>query len=155
MVSSPYPSAVHTLDAASDSPGQARRFVRSVLTDWQIEAAEDTLVLLVSELATNVVLHARTGYDVVLEQRGDVVRLTVRDDSAAGPVRRRTGLRSATGRGLALVQSMSSEWGRTDDCHLAGWAKGIWVEVPTSADDQVAGDEGEMYGADWLALLES
>lgn len=126
-----------------------------MLADWSVDAPEDTLVLLVSELATNVVLHARTAYDVVLERRGDVVRLTVLDDSPTGPQRRRTGLRSATGRGLALVASMSREWGRTDERHLSGRAKGIWVEVPTSPDDQVVGDEGEMYGQDWLALLES
>lgn len=149
-----YPSAVQTLDPGADSPGHARRFVRSVLSDWRVEAAGDTLVLLVSELATNVVLHARTAYDVVLERRGDVVRLSVLDDSKTDPVRRRTGLRSATGRGLALVESMSSEWGHTDDRFLSGRAKGIWVEVPTSPDQQVAGDEGEMYGEDWLALLE-
>ena len=154
-MSSPYSSAVQTLEPEAHSPGDARQFVRRVLADWRVEAAEDTLVLLVSELATNVVLHARTAYDVVLERRGDVVRLSVLDDSTSGPVRRRTGLRSATGRGLALVESMSSEWGRTDDQFLSGRAKGIWVEVSTSPDEQVAGDEGEMYGENWLALLES
>lgn len=145
-------SARRSFADTPDSPGAARAFVRGTLRSWDLDDLEDVLLLLVSELATNVVLHARTGYDVAVELRDDAVRLSVLDDSASGPVRRRTGLRSATGRGLALVETLTVDWGRTEDRKLAGRAKGIWCDVSLAASHP--GLEGEIYGTDWLAQLD-
>ena len=49
------------LPAAERSPGLARRVARDALTTWQLTDLTDTAVLLISELVTNAVLHARTG----------------------------------------------------------------------------------------------
>ncbi len=141
-----------TLAPAPHSPAEARAFARRVLDEWGLDRVEDAVLLVVSELATNVVLHARTAYDLVLERRGDVVRVTLLDDAVAGPVRRRTGLRAATGRGLGLVETVSRAWGRTDEPALGGRAKGVWADVST--EPGAALDEGALYGTDWLAELE-
>jgi hypothetical protein len=147
------PSVRRSFADVPTSPREARAFVRATLRSWGLDDVEDVLLLLVSELTTNVVLHARTGYDVTLDQLVDVVRLTVLDDSPSGPVRRRTGLRSATGRGLALIETLADDWGRADDRDLGGRAKGIWCDVPldAGATDHA---EGAIYGTDWLAQLD-
>ncbi|MCW2620404.1 MAG: serine phosphatase RsbU, regulator of sigma subunit [Frankiales bacterium] len=145
--------ATCTLDGDARTPSAARAMVRTALANWQLECLTDTLVLLTSELATNVVLHAGTGYDVTLERRHDVVRLTVLDDSPIGPSRRRTTLRAATGRGLALLDTLARDWGRSDPSQLNGRAKGIWCEVAVEAPAQF--EEGAMYGTDWLATLDA
>jgi anti-sigma regulatory factor (Ser/Thr protein kinase) len=147
------PSVRCSFAETPSSPREARAFVRSALRSWGLDGVEDVLLLLVSELTTNVVLHARTSFDVTLDQLADAVRLTVLDDSASGPVRRRSGLRSATGRGLALVETLADDWGRTDDRALHGRAKGIWCDVPLEAGAEAL-DEGAIYGTDWLAQLD-
>jgi hypothetical protein len=50
------------------SPAAARELVRAVLARWGDHALVEDAVLLVSELATNAVLHARTGFDVSLSR---------------------------------------------------------------------------------------
>ena len=145
------PSARLAFPGTPSSPGQARAFARDTLRVWGLAEVEDAVLLLVSELATNVVLHARSDYDVVLERRDDAVRVTVLDDAPGGPVRRRTGLRAATGRGLALVETLALDWGRTDAPGLLSRAKGIWCDVPLAVQEL---DEGAIYGTDWLAQLE-
>ena len=141
-----------TLAPDPRTPAQARAAAREALRAWGLDAVADTVLLVLTELTTNVVLHARTAYDVVLECRGDVVRVTVLDDAAAGPVRRRSGLRTATGRGLSLVEVLARDWGRTDERALGGRAKGVWAEVPVEPAAPL--EEGALYGQDWLAQLE-
>lgn len=146
--------ARRSFSAGPSSPSLARSFVRHVLAEWDLGDLEDVLLLLTSELATNVVLHARSEYDVVLDRGDRHVRLTVLDDSPAGPVRRRSGLRSATGRGLALVDTLAEDWGRTEERLLNGRAKGIWCDIPLAGCAQIDLDEGAIYGTDWLAQLD-
>ncbi len=53
-----------TLPALPESIGVARRFVAAALHDAHAGAAADDAVILVSELATNALLHARTTFTV-------------------------------------------------------------------------------------------
>src|SRR5262249_26292867 len=50
-----------TLPAAGRAAGQARQATRDALAAWRVAHLEDTAVLIVSELVTNAVRHARTG----------------------------------------------------------------------------------------------
>jgi hypothetical protein len=138
---------VIALEGHASTPSQARSFVRVTLEQWGLGHLEDPLTLLTSELATNVVLHARTSYEVHLERRPDAVRLTVLDDSPVGPTHRRTPLRAATGRGIALLDTLSRDWGRSDRTTCGDRAKGIWCEVSLDASDLHT--EGAMYGGAW------
>lgn len=119
------------LPATARSIRDARSFAVGAVASWGLPALGDVVALLVSELATNSVLHARTPYEVVVVRTGDTVRVTVLDDAPRGPQRRRHSLRATTGRGLGLVEVLSTGWGRTAAADLRGRAKGVWFEVPT------------------------
>src|SRR4051794_7922729 len=91
----PHPAAV----------GTARRWVQELLQGWALPVpTTEDVILLISELATNAVIHAGSPFDVTVRHDGDVVRVTVADD-----VHQLPGLRNQPtaegGRGLQLVQT--------------------------------------------------
>lgn len=114
------------------SARDARGLVTRTLREWDLEHLHDAAVLLVSEVVTNAVLHARTDLAVEISRGGDVVRVTVSDRSPASPQRRRPGLQAGTGRGLGLLAVMATDWGTgpSED----PWRKDVWFELPTDPD---------------------
>ena len=113
-------------DPELTAPAAARRFVSDVLNRWGHEASlvEDAQ-LLVTELATNAVIHARSPFTVSAEPSGSGVRLSIQDASSVRPtVREPRGLGSS-GRGLQLVVAIAARWGvdLTDD------GKTVWAEL--------------------------
>lgn len=106
----------------------ARAFVRGVLdgsaSAETIEAAETV----VSELMTNAVVHAGTATEIEVRVEGpDRVYLAVTDGAPQHPLRPRSGVNRSTGRGLALVGSLTREWGvalhpdrKVLWCHIGG-----------------------------------
>ena len=133
-----YRSPVHaerTLPAEAGSARTARTFVSSTLSDWDCSNVEDTVILLVSELVTNAVLHARSPLTIRLDLNGTELRVAVADRSPVVPRPRRYSLDAATGRGLGLVELMSSSWG----CTPGSDGKEIWFILATD----VTGDEPE------------
>ena len=121
---------VHASFAASaESIAAARRLVRRTLAEWSVGEAADDALLVVSELCTNAVIHAGTGFTVSCMHLGTAVRLAVRDSypgrglptALVGPEAQRT-----SGRGLLMCAALSSAWGVEYDrtgkviwCHLA------------------------------------
>jgi anti-sigma regulatory factor (Ser/Thr protein kinase) len=113
--------------------GRARRWARSRLAGSGIAADDslaETLVLLVSELVTNAVVH--TGRPAVLSlilpgvaAEAATVRLEVADVSTRAPVPRCAGDEATNGRGLALVDGLADRWGWSTEA--AG--KRIWCEL--------------------------
>jgi anti-sigma regulatory factor (Ser/Thr protein kinase) len=110
------------------SVGEARRFVRQTLVGWGAETFEWPAAALVSELATNAVLHAGTRFSVVLTLDDNRLRLAVTDGSPAQPVVRNYGEESTTGRGLRLVVQLSEQWG----CDPEKGSKTVWCELSVS-----------------------
>jgi anti-sigma regulatory factor (Ser/Thr protein kinase) len=112
---------------------QARRFVREVCASWGLlPVVIDDIELLVSELVTNAVLHARSAARLTIEHLGDRVRVTVADSSAAPPRLRDYGPEAATGRGVFLVDRLAREWGVEPDAGSGrsdGAGKRVWFEV--------------------------
>ncbi|MGW3633627.1 ATP-binding protein [Streptomyces sp. NPDC005122] len=118
--------------------GRARRWARSRLAGSGIEADEplaETLILLVSELVTNAVVH--TGCPAVLrlslpgvpgESLG-TVRLEVADSSDCPPRPRHAEGDETNGRGLELVDGLADRWGWNPE----GVGKSIWCEVDRCA----------------------
>lgn len=116
--------------------GRARRWVRAQFGRGQPcpvrpgPAETDTLVLLVSELVTNAVVHTASAR-VVCELRylPAGLRISVQDQGhqPCGP-RLGRGADDEHGRGLLLVDSLSSAWG----AHDAGDGSGriVWAELP-------------------------
>ncbi|WP_406729779.1 ATP-binding protein [Streptomyces sp. GD-15H] len=117
--------------------GRARRWTRSRLAGAGMgtdESLSETLILLVSELVTNAVVH--TGRPAVLRlsltdaAAGEVtVRLEVADRSGRAPVPRCVGGEATGGRGLALVDGLADRWGWSAN----GAGKRIWCELDRGA----------------------
>ncbi len=108
--------------------GRARRWARSRLAGSGIgddEPLAETLILLISELVTNAVVH--TGCPAVLRMLfGEPgVRVEVADASARGPARRQAAGDDTGGRGLELVDGLADRWGWQRE----GAGKQIWCEI--------------------------
>ncbi|MFC9591226.1 ATP-binding protein [Streptomyces sp. NPDC056944] len=110
--------------------GRARRWARSRLAGSGIgddEPLADTLVLLISELVTNAVVH--TGCPAVLRMlfpaEGSGVRVEVADTSDRPPRPRHAEGDDTNGRGLELVDGLADRWGWQPE----GAGKSIWCEV--------------------------
>jgi DNA-binding NarL/FixJ family response regulator len=111
------------------SAGSARRFVEAALADWEAPAPADVVKLLVSELVTNAVLHAKSEAEVVVQLRPRCIRVEVLDRSHQLPVIKDVEPEATSGRGMALVSSYASAWGTRRLPH----GKAVWFEVPRSA----------------------
>ncbi|MER6997520.1 ATP-binding protein [Streptomyces sp. NPDC000410] len=114
--------------------GRARRWARSRLAGSGIgddEPLAETLVLLISELVTNAVVH--TGCPAVLRMlfgvAGDAIRVEVADTSARPPRPRHADGDDTNGRGLELVDGLADRWGWQPE----GAGKSIWCEVDRCA----------------------
>jgi anti-sigma regulatory factor (Ser/Thr protein kinase) len=105
--------------AGRAAPGVARYRARNVLADWQVPAeAADTAGLLISELVTNAVKFGSPpdseeafAIDLALWWHDRHLVIEVSDHSMGLPFLKRAGPYSETGRGLWLVDALSSEWG--------------------------------------------
>lgn len=76
------------MPVATTSPRTARRFLAEVCRRWRLPELEDDLLLAVSELVTNSVLHARTPVTLVAAICQGVVEIGVRDRDPSPPVMR-------------------------------------------------------------------
>ncbi|MCS0637950.1 ATP-binding protein [Streptomyces sp. LP05-1] len=119
------------LPAHAEAVARARHLVEERLLLWEI-AAEicDAVTLVVSELFTNAVVHTMSGR-VVCELRdgGERLRVAVQDEGcpASGPRLSRS-CPEEGGRGLMLVDAVSSAWGAHEARHGAG--RVVWAELP-------------------------
>jgi DNA-binding NarL/FixJ family response regulator len=105
--------------------GQARRQISSRLEDVVDDDVVDTVLLLTSEVVTNAVRHADAGCQVVVERLRDTLRVSVVDEGAGMPAPRVAGDEAESGRGLALVDTLATDWGV--DALPNG--KRVWFEV--------------------------
>lgn len=103
----------------------ARKFVRETLTAW----GEDRLVwdgaLIMSELATNAIIHGGSPFRASIERDADVVRIAVEDVGPGLPQSRRMFENALGGRGVAIVEEIAHRWG----CDRLAGAKVFWVEL--------------------------
>ena len=88
-----------------------RHFLREALDHWGLQAVGDEAAVVLSELATNAVIHAGTDFTVRISASGEQrLHLSVSDGSTVMP--RWASDRLATdGRGLRLIDALSTEWG--------------------------------------------
>jgi two-component sensor histidine kinase len=119
----------HRLDLSPRpaSAAEARRFVARALDGVSAQAREIG-VLLTSELVTNALLYAqgRITVRVVPGSAGGAVRVIVHDGNSQPVEPRRVGADATSGRGLALVEQLSTSWG-VDLVEDDG--KEVWFEV--------------------------
>lgn len=111
-------------DASPSSAGGVRRFVTGVVHDDP--RSMDTLELAVSELATNAIVHGRGRFLVRVERRPGTVRVEIEDPNPALPSPERPDPEAVRGRGLDIVDRVTTRWGVTP----TDQGKVVWFEVP-------------------------
>ncbi len=82
------------------------------------------LLLCVSEVITNAVIHARSAPTMNVTIGVDRIRFEVGDDDPALPVRRAHDLQAPTGRGLRILEALTLDWGVIGAVH----GKVVWFE---------------------------
>lgn len=124
----PQARCVLPFEAAPAEVRLLRRATTQQLKRWGMVIAADDAELLVTELATNVVKHVGEGVSaaLILERRGERLRLEVHDQSPVVPVDRTAGCRDESGRGLRLLAAMAVDWGTV----LTAAGKAVWCEIP-------------------------
>ena len=108
------------------SPHEARRFMARTLGAWDQDVGlVDTVVLLLTELVTNVLVHTDGTPAVRVNLLADHVHVEVLDPD---PTPVRTGPldpHATSGRGLHLVAALASAWGSV----RVGAGKVVWFDV--------------------------
>ncbi|GAA1220205.1 ATP-binding protein [Kitasatospora nipponensis] len=127
--------------------GRARRWVRTRLLALGADADApfaQTLVLVVSELVTNAVVH--TGRPAVLRlswpQDRAPLRIEVADASGSAPAPRHANGDATNGRGLELVELLCERWG----WYPEGSGKSVWCEIARE-EPTCAGRDAEVLTA--------
>ena len=103
----------------------ARAFVADALCDADPNVV-DAAVLMVSELATNAVVHTTTPFGIGVDRADDEVRISVTDHGHGTPHLRVASPTDTDGRGLGIVAAFAVTWGvdqRPD-------SKTVWFTIP-------------------------
>lgn len=104
----------------------ARQFAATTLSRWQSGHDEAIVLLLVSELVTNAVIHAETDIVLTLRWEGSVISGEVEDRSDRMPIRLRVAATATSGRGVHLVGALADNWGSR---RVAAGGKVVWFTV--------------------------
>ncbi|MFB7185650.1 SpoIIE family protein phosphatase [Streptomyces sp. NPDC056230] len=134
---SPRAPRLHQYIHQADPEGlsDARTIVRQALTDWDMAEMADAAELATGELLVNVLLHTEGGAVLTLEVLPEPtrrVRLAVQDRSSVWPRRRSPGETATSGRGLLLLDAVTTRWG----VEPRGEGKAVWCEIgPSTPSD--------------------
>jgi anti-anti-sigma regulatory factor/anti-sigma regulatory factor (Ser/Thr protein kinase) len=105
------------------SATEARWFVDEICRSWGVEKLSGPAQLVATELVSNSIRHARTAIELMVSLRSRYLHIAVRDRSVVLPRRRAADLHGEGGRGLLVVEALSTAWGSspTDDGKVV-WA---------------------------------
>ncbi|MFI0781076.1 ATP-binding protein [Streptomyces sp. NPDC021212] len=115
-----------------ESADAARRLVRTALVAWGQEDLIEDAALVITELVSNSVHHARLESIRVLITRPseECIRLGVADRTRSVPLLRMDPDGDDTrGRGLLIVNALTERWGT----ELYRWGKQVWAEMKCEA----------------------
>ncbi len=120
------PAIRREFPARVEAPASARRFVAEVLREWGHGGPiVDDAQLVISELATNAVVHACSPFTVTARPMSGRVHLAVEDASADSPGLREGVRGTGSGHGLHLIAALAERWG----VDLADQGKAVWAEL--------------------------
>ncbi|MGH8897348.1 MAG: ATP-binding protein [Egibacteraceae bacterium] len=122
--------AVLELAATPVAVGLARAFVAGVLASESLDEIADTARLLVSELVTNAVCHARSRSRLELTIGEHSVRIDLIDHSGEPPTFQHAPLAAGAhgGQGLRVVDALADRWGHEQ----LDIGKRVWFELDLS-----------------------
>ncbi|MFD6800268.1 SpoIIE family protein phosphatase [Streptomyces cyaneofuscatus] len=122
-------SVLTIAQAEPERISMGRQLVRELLHDWKDPEQVDSAVLMVSEMATNVLVHTDGDALMAAEVSGERgerrLRVEVADASDELPHKRRPGEMASSGRGLVLMEMLADAWG----VDPRGEGKSIWFEL--------------------------
>lgn len=133
------PSATTSLQGHPSSVPQARRWTVTTLAAWGLHVTAWTAAQVVSELATNCTLHARSDFVLRLRVEGECVRVEASDDVPGGLLARQYSSTATTGRGLRIVETLSSSWGVASSVD----GKTVWALLPLEDPLPARSDEDD------------
>ncbi len=113
------------LPATGAGVAAARALVRRELPSWGAEALVDDCVLVVGELAANVVRHGGAAFTLRLAGDGAGIRGEIFDPGEGVPRARLSGPGATDGRGLLIVGALTDEWG----VRPGRYGKTVWFVV--------------------------
>jgi anti-sigma regulatory factor (Ser/Thr protein kinase) len=105
----------------------------------QSDQLREAAILMVSELATNAIVHAATGFEVSIDLSADSLTIGVTDLGGGEPELRSPPASDAHGRGLLIVQELADEWGMFDSQEHPG--KTVWCTLRLERDGHSARGE--------------
>ncbi|AVH54953.1 MULTISPECIES: SpoIIE family protein phosphatase [Streptomyces] len=115
-----------TIWRVPEAVGHARRFTKRTLRAWDTGDYTDAVLLIVSELVTNALVHTDGQVRLDLTLVNHRLRVAVADNSARSPIKPTSiGWEATGGRGILLVEAMSAAWGTVP---VSG-GKQVWAEV--------------------------
>lgn len=127
----------------------ARRLVTEELLRSGLVELSDDAALLVTEVVSNAVMHARTAILLHVTITTDRVRVEVDDGSSQLPAWSPSMAESLSGRGLTLVNALASRWG-ADLLDVGG--KTVWFELTEDRPDPLPYRTAEELLEQWSAL---
>ena len=129
-----------TLPAEDHSVRLARNAAHVVLGAWRLAHMQETAVLIVSELVTNAVRHARETdvVEVDLHVTRPCLRIEIQDSDRHWPQPRIPGGFEESGFGFVLVDALADKWGVRET--TAG--KAVWAELDMGRDGVSPGPFG-------------
>jgi hypothetical protein len=130
----PRPPRLARLRLSAERSGVAsvRSLLDRLLASWRLDGRLDPMdvKLVATELAANAVVHTGAPETVTVRYLTDVVRIEVSDGASRDPVPRPAAPDAVDGRGLQLVQALSSAWGTE---HFAD-GKRVWCDLAVAQD---------------------
>ncbi|MET9655956.1 SpoIIE family protein phosphatase [Streptomyces sp. NPDC006510] len=125
----PRRTALTIAQAEPERIAAARQQLRDLLHDWADPEQVDAAVLMISEMATNVLVHTDGDALMLAQATGEHgerrLRVEVSDGSDELPHKRRPGEMASSGRGLVLMEMLADAWGVDPQ----GAGKSIWFEL--------------------------
>ncbi|MEV8628564.1 ATP-binding protein [Streptomyces sp. NPDC051079] len=131
--------AAKSLPTEESSGMRVREFTRTVMSQWGVATGEEAVVAVAWELAANAIQHALRAQDgkpqqparawLGLVRRDEAVICAVTDSSPTPPIPRTLNPMNSHGRGLYLVDRLSSHWGWSQS---PSGTKTVWARVPAT-----------------------
>jgi CheY-like chemotaxis protein len=119
-------AAVLDLPRDPGSPRRARQFLANHCARWGCLPILDAAQLVVSELVTNALAHARSDCRLRLALVDSALRVEVTDRGSGSPDPLVATDRDEHGRGLLLVSAVAAAWGVET---LPGAGKMVWAQI--------------------------
>ena len=120
--------ATRSFPAELDSVRAARHVTSDLLDGEAVQRLAEDAAIVVTELASNAVLHARSGFTLTISRTATSVKIAVRDSQPVVSAGDATPFDIQAGHGLSVVGQLASAW----DVERLPDGKVVWAELPAS-----------------------